>query len=94
MRYGKTRDGDIFFSSTGRNERFMENLIEEIIIFVKFFILAVFMAELTKLLVCMVLVFMEEGTLLRFKASLHNAIVKNKTDTVSKRSHLIKQSQH
>jgi hypothetical protein len=41
------------------------------------------MAEMTKLLTCLVLVFMEEGTMLRFKASLYNAIVKNKTDTVS-----------
>lgn len=45
--------------------------------------LAVFMAEITKLLTCLVLVYLEEGTMLRFKASLHNAIVKNKTDTVS-----------
>jgi len=45
---------------------------------------AVFAAELTKLITCMVLVFLEEGTLIRFKASLHNAIVKNKVDTVSK----------
>lgn len=40
------------------------------------------MAEITKLLTCLALVFMEEGTTLRFKASLYNAIVKNKTDTV------------
>lgn len=40
------------------------------------------MAEITKLLTCLVLVFMEEGTALRFKASLYNAIVKNKSDTV------------
>lgn len=45
--------------------------------------LAVFMAELTKLLTCLVLVFMEEGTATRFKTSLHNAIIKNKLDTVS-----------
>lgn len=43
---------------------------------------AVFMAEITKLLTCLVLVFLEEGTMLRFKASLYNAIVKNKTDTL------------
>lgn len=42
------------------------------------------MAEMTKLLVCMVLVLLEEGTFLRFKASLHNAIIKNKVDTVSR----------
>jgi len=59
MRYAKTREGDIFFSST-----------------------AVFCAELLKLLTCLVLVFMEEGTALRFKASLHSAIIKNKVDTL------------
>ena len=46
------------------------------------------MAEITKLLTCLVLVFLEEGTMLRFKASLYNAIVKNKTDTVSALSFL------
>lgn len=40
------------------------------------------MAELVKLVTCMVLVFLEEGTFLRFKTSLHNAIVKNKMDTL------------
>lgn len=59
MRYARTRDGPIFFSST-----------------------AVFMAEVTKLLTCLVLVFLEEGTMLRFKTSLYNAIIKNKVDTL------------
>jgi UDP-sugar transporter A1/2/3 len=40
------------------------------------------MAEVTKLLTCMFLVFNEEGTFVRFKASLHSAIVKNKVDTL------------
>jgi Nucleotide-sugar transporter len=43
---------------------------------------AVFMAEITKLITCIGLVYMEEGTMLRFKASLYNAIIKNKVDTV------------
>lgn len=47
------------------------------------------MAELTKLLTCLLLVFLEEGTTLRFKASLHNAIVKNKMDTVSYIQHFL-----
>lgn len=47
------------------------------------FVLAVFMAEIVKLLTCIGLVLLEEGTFLRFKASVHNAIIKNKTDTVS-----------
>lgn len=41
------------------------------------------MAEVVKLVTCIGLVIMEEGTFLRFKASLHNAIIKNKVDTVS-----------
>lgn len=40
------------------------------------------MAELVKLVTCMGLVFLEEGTFLRLKTSLHNAIVKNKMDTL------------
>lgn len=52
------------------------------ILFLIFQFLAVFMAEIVKLLTCLVLVLMEEGTLLRFKATLHSAIVKNKMDTV------------
>lgn len=48
-----------------------------------FFFQAVFCAELVKLITCIGLVLNEEGTFLRFKASLHNGIIKNKTDTVS-----------
>lgn len=40
------------------------------------------MAEITKLITCIALVFIEEGTMLRFKATLYNAIIKNKADTV------------
>lgn len=80
MRAAKTRDGDIFLSSTGKaiiqiskTEAADENIL----------ILAVFCAEVVKLITCLGLVLLEEGTFLRLKASLHNAIVKNKTDTVS-----------
>lgn len=79
MRYAKTRDGDIFFSSTGEL-----HIIAGVPRLKSIYSSAVFCAELVKLLTCVVLVFMEEGTFLRFKASLHNAIVKNKTDTVSR----------
>lgn len=80
MRYAKTRDGDIFYSSTGKTE-FL--LCSRFAILIYRSLLAVFCAELVKLLTCLVLVFMEEGTYLRFRASLYNAIVKNKADTVS-----------
>lgn len=47
-------------------------------------ILAVFMAEVVKLVVCLFLVYLEEGSsMIRLKASLINTIIKNKTDTVS-----------
>lgn len=83
MRYAKTRDGDIFFSSTGE---FILILSLKMVDFscLRFMFSAVFCAEMLKLLTCLVLVFMEEGTALRFKASLHSAIIKNKVDTVSK----------
>lgn len=46
-------------------------------------VLAVFMAEVVKLVVCLFLVYLEEGSsMIRLKASLINAIIKNKTDTV------------
>lgn len=40
------------------------------------------MAEVTKLITCIFLVFNEEGTFVRFKSSLYNAIIKNKVDTL------------
>lgn len=43
-----------------------------------------FMAEVVKLVVCLFLVYLEEGSsMIRLKASLINTIIKNKTDTVS-----------
>lgn len=56
----------------------------------KIIILAVFMAEIVKLITCIGLVVIEEGTFLRFKASLHNAIIKNKMDTVSSHDSLLR----
>lgn len=53
----------------------------------RFVFVAVFLAELLKLVTCIGLVLLEEGTFLRFKASLHNAIIKNKVDTVGFRYH-------
>lgn len=45
--------------------------------------LAVFMAELVKLLTCLVLVFYEEGEdFQRFVKKLHTTVVKNYMDTV------------
>lgn len=42
------------------------------------------MAEVVKLVVCLFLVYLEEGSsMIRLKASLINTIIKNKTDTVS-----------
>jgi solute carrier family 35 (UDP-sugar transporter), member A1/2/3 len=40
------------------------------------------MSELAKLLSALVLVYMEEGTFLRFKNTLYSTIVKNPTDTL------------
>lgn len=81
MRYSRTRDGDMFFSSTGNLNtlfHFSHSNSHPVNI-----ISAVFMAELSKLLTCIVLVLIEEGTFIRFKASFHNAIIKNPVDTVS-----------
>lgn len=81
MRYAKTRDGDIFFNSIGK---WPSNMSLALIIYSSspIFLPAVFCAELVKLITCVCLVLNEEGTFLRFKASLHNAIIKNKMDTV------------
>lgn len=42
---------------------------------------AVVMSELVKLLTCLVLVYMEEGTFLRLRSTLHNTIIKQPMDT-------------
>lgn len=79
MRYGRTRPGDMFLSSTG-------NLRQNSLLFLKLnsliFHLAVVMSEFVKLLTCLVLVFYEEGQdVNRFVAALHTTIVKNPVDT-------------
>lgn len=40
------------------------------------------MAEMVKLLTCLFLVFREEGSLHKLQTGLHNAIIKNKADTL------------
>lgn len=52
-------------------------------IFIVILFEAVFCAELLKLVTCFIIVYKEEGTAVRFKASLHSAVIKNKGDTVS-----------
>lgn len=82
MRYARTRPGDLFLSSTGK----------DFVLLIKSFafnrerphhITAVLMSEVVKLLTCLVLVFLEEGkNVLRWKSVLHSTIVKQPMDTL------------
>lgn len=70
----------MFLSSTGKSFRTVFELFIDLF---SVSLLAVFMAELVKLLTCLVLVFFEEGEdFQRFIKKLHITVVKNYMDTV------------
>lgn len=84
MRYGRTRSGDMFLSSTGNSAQNFKSSLQSINQFTSFQLccIAVVMSEFVKLLTCLVLVFYEEGQdVNRLLAALHTTIVKNPVDT-------------
>lgn len=82
MRHGRNRPGDRFISTTGNINNPLRSLPFEItILFLP--VSAVFMAEIVKLVTCLVLVFLEEGkNAEKFVTALHRTIIKNPVDTI------------
>lgn len=81
MRYARTRSGPMFLSSSG--EFFFVRYGIFVIKLNLLSFLAVLMSEVVKLLICLVVVFIEEGrSFTRFKNAINNNIVRQPIDTL------------
>lgn len=94
MRYARTRSGDMFLSSTGKlfittwkfavfkTNKYQHcwSIIHSLFV-CTFVITAVFMAEVAKLVTCLVLVWIEEGSFSKLLYALDQTIVKQPKDT-------------
>lgn len=84
MSYAGNRKGDKFFASTGN---FTWKHLMKLCLFSNMFnnclcFTAVFMAEVTKLTLCLIIVCIEEGNFHKFLNALHTTIIKNPKDTL------------
>lgn len=92
VRHGRTRveKKDLFYSSTGKFYKIFQEITRKLLwllpitqYFFSCFCSAVIMFEVSKLVVCLVIVFFEEGrSLEKFGQALYQTIIKNKIDTL------------
>lgn len=79
MRYARTRDGDMFLSSTGIA---IVKILPTTIVYLLIFFSAVLMSEIVKLVTCLAVVYVESGGVVQLFETIDKTIIKSPMDTL------------
>lgn len=77
MRYARTREGDMFISSTGLIFSYWK-----VNMYLINFVLAVLMSEVVKLITCLAIVYVQSGGIVQLIESLRDIIIRQPIDTL------------